>query len=61
MDFGIGIKNFVMRSKKSIKLDRKKRSKEGWERGKKAPKKSNPRYKPVMITDKNGIIEYAVE
>lgn len=42
------------RSISSIKSDRSKRSKEKWERGKGAPKKSNPRYKPVMITDKNG-------
>lgn len=34
--------------------DRDTRSKEKWERGKGAPKKGNPRYKPVIITDKNG-------
>jgi len=42
------------RTKRAIKSDRRQRSAEGWERGKKAPKKNNPRYKPVMITDKNG-------
>lgn len=36
------------------KKDSKQRSKEGHERGKGAPKKGNPRYKPSMVTDKNG-------
>lgn len=34
--------------------DMKLRSKEAWERGRGAPKKGNPRYKPKFITDKNG-------
>jgi len=42
------------RSTHSIKMDRAKRSKEPWERGKGAPKKGNPRYKPVRRKDKNG-------
>ncbi len=42
------------RSKRSLNQDRAKRSSEGWERGKKAKKIGNPRYKPVIITDKNG-------
>ena len=42
------------RSTKSIKLDRSKRSSQDWERGKGAKKIGNPRYKPVMIVDKNG-------
>jgi len=43
-----------MRSKHSTNADRRQRSSEPWERGKKAPKKGNPRYKPTMVTDKNG-------
>lgn len=35
-------------------LDDQKRSQEAWERGRGAPKKGNPRYKPKVITDKNG-------
>jgi len=41
------------RSKKSLLLDRSKRSSQPWERGKKAPKKGNPRYKPKIVRDKN--------
>lgn len=41
-------------TKRGVIQDRKLRSKEGWERGKGAKRKSNPRYKPVTITDKNG-------
>ena len=44
----------VKRSKKSTNDDRRLRSKEPWERGKGAPKKGNPRYRPKMIIDKNG-------
>jgi len=40
-------KMYKSRSKKSISSDRKKRSKEPWERGRGAPRKGNPRYKPV--------------
>ena len=43
------------RSRKSFKLDKAKRSKQGWERGKGAPRKSNPKYKPVRRRDKNGV------
>ncbi|MCD6275446.1 MAG: hypothetical protein J7J42_01745 [Thermoplasmata archaeon] len=42
------------RSRRSIKQDRARRSKQPWERGRGAPKKGNPRYKPVIVTDKNG-------
>ena len=44
------------RSKRSIKIDRSKRSKQGHERGRGAPRKSNPRYKPVRRKDKNGVM-----
>lgn len=37
------------RSTKSLKLDRAKRSKQPWERGRGAPRKGNPRYKPVTV------------
>ncbi len=42
------------RSTLSIRLDRMRRSKEPWERCKGAPKKGNPRYRPVMVRDKKG-------
>ena len=35
------------RSTRSLSSDRKKRSKQSWERGRGAKKKGNPRYKPV--------------
>lgn len=44
----------MARTTLSISLDRKRRSNEPWERGKGAPKKGNPRYKPVRRRDKNG-------
>ena len=54
-------KSSVKRMKSPIKhtsrgwsKDGKLHSKEGWERGKGAPKKGNPRYRPVTIKDKNG-------
>lgn len=37
-----------LRSRLSINLDRLKRSKQNWERGRGARKKGNPRYKPVI-------------
>jgi hypothetical protein len=37
-----------LRSRLSINLDRSKRSKQNWERGRGARKKGNPRYKPVI-------------
>ena len=43
------------RSRKSFKLDKAKRSAQGWERGKGAPKKSNPKYRPIRRRDKNGV------
>lgn len=39
---------------KSKARDDKLRSKEAWERGRGAPRKSNPNYTPKMVTDKNG-------
>lgn len=42
------------RSTHSLRMDDKKRSKQPWERGRKASKKGNPRYMPKTITDKNG-------
>lgn len=38
----------MKRSSRSYKSDASKRSKEGWERGRGAKRKGNPRYKPVM-------------
>ena len=34
--------------------DQKDRSKQDWERGLGAPRTGNPRYKPKVITNKNG-------
>ena len=42
------------RSKRSVKSDRRQRSKQAHERGRGAVKKGNPRYAPKIITDKNG-------
>jgi hypothetical protein len=38
----------------SKRQDDQRRSKEAWERGRGAPRKSNPRYMPKTIVDKNG-------
>ena len=45
----------VKRSRRSTSADRSRRSKQGWERGRGAPKKGNPRYTPVIVKDKNGV------
>ncbi len=42
------------KSTKSISMDRKRRSSQPWERGKKAPRKGNPRYTPKMVRTKAG-------
>lgn len=41
---------------RGLKLDRAKRSKEPWERGRGADRKGNPRYKPVRRRDKNDVL-----
>lgn len=41
---------------RSQKKDMKRRSKEGWERGKGAKKKGNPRYKPCKVRDVNDVL-----
>jgi hypothetical protein len=38
------------------RADQVRRSKQPWERGRGAPKKGNPRYKPVRRRDKNGVM-----
>ena len=38
------------------KQDQNRRSKEGWERGRGAKKKGNPRYKPVRVRGKDDVI-----
>jgi hypothetical protein len=45
----------MKRSSKSLKLDRAKRSAEGWERGDHARKIGNPRYTPKKVTGKDGV------
>jgi len=45
-----------MRSKRSLKLDIAKRSKQNWERGKGARKIGNPRYKPVRVRGSDGVV-----
>ena len=35
---------------RGLKQDQKRRSKQPWERGKGAPKKGNPRYKPAEVS-----------
>ena len=46
----------IKHTKRGLKLDMKKRSKENWERGRGAKKKGNPRYKPVRRKDKNDVL-----
>jgi hypothetical protein len=36
--------------------DQSRRSQQGWERGRGATKKGNPRYKPVRRRDKNDVL-----
>lgn len=43
------------KTSRGVKQDRRLRSKEDWERGRGARKIGNPRYKPVIISDKNGV------
>ena len=40
---------------KGRSMDRKKRSKEGHERGRGAPKKGNPRYESISVVRKDGV------
>jgi hypothetical protein len=47
----------MKRSTRSINTDRARRSQEGHERGRGAPRKGNPRYKPVV---RNGRKVYIV-
>lgn len=44
------------RTSRGRSQDRKRRSREPWERGRGAPKKGNPRYKRVRRRDKNGVM-----
>jgi hypothetical protein len=38
----------IKHTKRGWKQDQEKRSKQGWERGRGAKRKGNPRYKPVI-------------
>ena len=49
-----GKKKRKYKSGRAYKLDRARRSKEPWERGRGAPRKGNPSYMPKEIIDKNG-------
>ena len=40
----------IQHTSRGLKQDMKRRSKQGWERGRGAPKKGNPRYKPEQRT-----------
>ena len=42
------------KTKRGRSLDRKRRSSEPWERGRKAPKKGNPNYKRTRVKKKGG-------
>ncbi len=42
------------KTSRGIKQDRKRRSKEPWERGRGAKRKSNPNYTPCTVTIKKG-------
>lgn len=42
------MKKKMMHTKRGMRQDQKRRSKEAWERGRGAKRKGNPNYKPVM-------------
>jgi len=44
----------IKHTSKGWRMDQLQRSQQPWERGIGAPRKGNPRYKPKMVTDKNG-------
>lgn len=46
----------IKHTKRGLKADMMRRSKQNWERGKGAKKKGNPRYKPVRRRDKNDVL-----
>lgn len=46
----------INRTKRGLKQDMKRRSKQNWERGRGAKKIGNPRYKPVRRKDKNDVL-----
>jgi hypothetical protein len=46
----------IKHTKRGLKQDIKKRSKQNWERGKGARKIGNPRYKPVRVKGKDDVV-----
>ena len=46
----------IKHTKRGLKADMKRRSKENWERGRGAKKKGNPRYKPVRVKGKDDVV-----
>ena len=46
----------IKHTKRGLKQDLKRRSKQNWERGRGARKIGNPRYKPVRRKDKNDVL-----
>ena len=46
----------IKHTKRGLKQDIKRRSKEGWERGRGARRIGNPRYKPVRVKGKDDVI-----
>ena len=46
----------IKHTKRGLKQDIKRRSKENWERGRGARKIGNPRYKPVRVRGKDDVV-----
>tara|TARA_Y100000310_G_scaffold310750_1_gene356306 strand:+ start:1319 stop:1540 length:222 start_codon:yes stop_codon:yes gene_type:complete len=51
-----GTKQMIKHTKRGLKADMKRRSKQNWERGRGAKRKGNPRYKPVRRKGKDAVI-----
>jgi len=46
----------IYHTKRGLKVDLKRRSRQNWERGRGAKKKGNPRYKPVNVRCKDHVL-----
>lgn len=46
----------IQHTKRGLKQDMKRRSKQKWERGRGADRKGNPRYQPVRVKGKDDVI-----
>ena len=46
----------IKHTKRGLKQDLKRRSKQNWERGRGAKRKGNPRYKPKRVKGKDDVL-----